>query len=282
MCLGLKITLITLGSLFGAAVLFFLAFLYLSAPGRRPRVMEKYKKIKYAHRGLHGESIPEKSLAAFAEAKRAGYGVELDVRLSRDGRLVVFHDDTLLRMCGVDGRVSDYTYGELSKMRLLGTDEKIPLFSQVLDLLGGEVALLVEIKMKTGDTRVAEETLLEIKDYNGPLIVESFNPFALRVVKKARPDIPRGILSMNYMNEEKHKGKLLYRLLKNLCLNFLMRPDFLSYRAEDSGDKALRLIRRLFATPTLAWTVTSAEEEKRVTEAGFDSVIFEDYLPNGG
>ena len=154
MCLGLKIAFVTLGSLLSAVLLCFLAFLYLAAPGRRPGVMEKYKKIKYAHRGLHGESIPENSLAAFAEAKRAGYGVELDVRLSRDGRLVVFHDDTLLRMCGVDGKVSDYTYGELSKMRLLGTDEKIPLFSQVLDLLGGEVALLVEIKMKTGERGV--------------------------------------------------------------------------------------------------------------------------------
>ena len=259
-----------------------LLLLYLIAPGRRSAVMENYKRIKYAHRGLHSIGIPENSLPAFREAKRMGYGIELDVRLSRDGELVVFHDDTLLRMCGTEGCVSDYTYAELSEMRLLGTEERIPLFRDVLRLVDESVALLVEIKMKSGESGIAEKLIEEIKDYRGPLIVESFNPFALRTVKKARPDIPRGILSMNYMKEEKHKGKLLYRLLKNFCFNFLMRPDFISYKTSDHKDTAFRFLRRAFGTPVLAWTVTSAEEEDRAISWGFDSVIFEDYYPSQG
>ena len=100
--------------------------LYMISPGKKRSEMEKFKEIKYAHRGLHDATKAENSLSAFAAAKEKGYGIELDVRLSKDGELVVFHDDNLTRMAGIDGKVVDFTAEELSKMSLSGTSDGAP------------------------------------------------------------------------------------------------------------------------------------------------------------
>ena len=275
----LKITLIILAVFSFLALVISLSVLFMIAPGKRRKEMEKYKKVKFAHRGLHGYTVAENSLTAFAEAKKMGYGIELDVQLSRDGQLVVFHDSTLNRVCGIDGRVKDFTVEELRKMSLSGTSDTIPTFQEVLSLINESVPLLIEIKMDAGESGIAERFIEEIKDYHGEYIVESFNPLALRTVKAARPDILRGILSMDYMTEEKYRGKITYRLLKNLLLNFLMRPDFIAYRHTDYKNTGLRFVRRTFGTPLFAWTIKSAQAEAEAISHGFDSVIFEDYYP---
>ena len=254
--------------------------LYMIWPGKRRREMERYKRVRYAHRGLHGEGSAENSMSAFAAAKEMGFGIELDVRLSKDGELVVFHDDNLTRVVGREGKVVDFTAKELSKMKLAGTSEGIPTFREVLDLIDGAVPLLIEIKMSGEETGVAEKLVEVIEGYKGDYIVESFNPFALRAVKRARPDILLGMLSMEYMKEERFRGKMLYRLLQNLQLNFLVRPDFIAYDKEGYSVPNLRLIRKSFGTPLLAWTVKSQKEEDEAISHGFDSVIFEGYIPN--
>ena len=116
----------------------------------------------YAHRGLYAadQSVPENSLPAFRAAVAAGYGVELDVQLTRDGRVVVFHDDTLLRACGVDARVDAFSFDELTaQMRLFGTQERIPLFSEVLEVLGGRVPVIVELKTGGDKYGLCQRTL---------------------------------------------------------------------------------------------------------------------------
>jgi len=276
-----EIVLTVLLSLAGVALLGFLLWLFLVAPRMSRGKMEKYKSVRYAHRGLHGEGAPENSLTAFSRACDRGFGIELDIRLSSDGELVVFHDETLMRMCTREERVSSLTRSELSKIRLGDSDDTVPSFREVLELVGGRVPLLIEIKQAAGEGNVAERFLSEIADYTGEYIVESFNPFALRTVRRARPDILLGILSTEYMKEERFRGNLLYRQLERLRLNFLARPDFISYDKNGSRVLALRLIRKLFRTPTLAWTVKSEAEEKLAKEQGFDGVIFEKYLPTG-
>ena len=241
--------------------------------------MDRYKRVRYAHRGLHGEGRAENSMSAFAAAKEMGFGIELDVRLSKDGELVVFHDDNLTRVVGREGKVADFTAKELSKMKLSGTSEGIPTFREVLDLIDGAVPLLIEVKMAGDETGVAEKLVEVIEGYKGDYIVESFNPFALRTVKRARPDILLGMLSMEYMKEERFRGKMLYKLLQNLQLNFLVRPDFISYDKDGYSVPNLRLIRKSFGTPLLAWTVKSQKEEDEAISHGFDSVIFEGYIP---
>lgn len=254
-------------------------WLYMIWPGKRRVEMERYKRVKYAHRGLHDSEKAENSMSAFKAAKEAGFGIELDVRLSKDGELMVFHDDNLSRMVGNPGKVVDFTAEELGNMSLLGTEDGIPTLRQVLDLIDGAVPLLIEIKMSTSESGVAEKLIEVIEGYKGEFIVESFNPFALRTVKNLRPDIMRGFLSSVYMKSEKYKGKLLYRLLQNLLFNFLMRPDFIAYEKDGHTVPNLRFVRRVFGTPLIAWTVKSQEEEDKVVSHGFDTVIFEDYIP---
>ena len=109
----------------GAAVLLASVPLFMLAPGRvTKRQRAPFQNVNFAHRGLHSrdKSVPENSLEAFELASRAGYGIELDVQLSKDGQVVVFHDDDLKRVCGVDCRVDEKTYAELTELRLCGTE----------------------------------------------------------------------------------------------------------------------------------------------------------------
>lgn len=269
----------------GALALLLCAFLYLKnvfliAPCKKRRgQMEKYKSVKYAHRGLHDGGRAENSLSAFRAAVEHGYGIELDVRLSRDGELVVFHDPTLNRVCGIEGRVIDMTAEELSKVSLSDTGEGVPTFSQVLKLVDGAVPLLIEIKMEGDEKGVAEKLCAELDGYKGDYIVESFNPIALRIMKKRKPEVLRGILSTRYEDIEKYKGKFLYcTLLQGLYLNFLFRPDFIAYDKEGHAVKNLRKIRMKYGTPLLAWTVKNGEDEAEAISYGFDSIIFEGYM----
>jgi len=240
--------------------------------------MKKFKSRLYAHRGLHNEEKAENSISAFKAAVDAGYGIELDIRLSKDGKMVVFHDDTLDRVCGREGKVIDFTAEELATFKLNGTNDGVPLFSEVLALVDGKVPLLVEIKENPGDSAVSKAACEMLKEYKGDFIVESFNPLSLKTVKENMPEITRGLLSQRYYEYEKYR-KPLYFALQALLLNFLCRPAFIAYDHRHAKAFGLRFIRGFFDVPTLAWTVRSAEEEAIARKNGFDGIIFENYLP---
>ena len=261
----------------GALLLIYAVYLVLIAPGKR-RGVKKYVGTKFAHRGLHDETRAENSMSAFRAAVDAGFGIELDVRLSSDGELVVFHDDTLERVVGKEGRVDAFTADELSKMSLSGTDDGVPRFSEVLSLVDGRVPLLVEIKGDPGNTKVSTRTAEMLKEYNGDFLVESFNPLSLRNVKKTLHNTPCGVLSHKYYEYEKYR-KPLYFLLQILLLNCLCRPAFIAYDHRHYKCSSLRTLRTLFGVTTFAWTIRSEEEETEAYKHGFDGVIFENYVP---
>ena len=252
-------------------------YLFLIAPLNK-KDMKKYQNLNYAHRGLHNSERAENSMSAFRAATEAGYGIELDVRLSKDGQLVVFHDDTLDRLCGISGRVIDFTADELASFKLSGTADGIPRFADVLNLVDGRVPLLVEIKEDPGVSAVSETVCGMLAEYRGDFIIESFNPLSLQTVWKRLPAVSRGILSHRYYEYEQYR-KPLYFLLQSLLLNFLCRPAFIAYDHRHARAFGLWFVRSFFAVPTLAWTVRSAEEEKTARENGFDGIIFENYLP---
>lgn len=258
-------------------VILFLIYLFLIAP-KNKKEMKKFKSRLYAHRGLHNEERAENSMSAFKAAVDAGYGIELDIRLSKDGKLVVFHDDTLDRVCGREGKVIDFTAEELADFKLNGTNDGVPLFSNVLSLVDGKVPLLVEIKENPGDSAVSKAACEMLKEYKGDFIVESFNPLSLKTVKENMPEITRGLLSHRYYEYEQYR-KPLYFALQALLLNFLCRPAFIAYDHRHAKAFGLRFIRGFFDVPTLAWTVRSAEEEAIARKNGFDGIIFENYLP---
>ena len=121
-------------------------FLFLISPRWIGRPDMSRLRVDYAHRGLHGETIPENSLPAFARAVEEGFGIELDVQLSSDGIIMVFHDDTLARMTGAKGKLNEYTCEELQQLHLGDSEETIPTFDQVLEVVGGRIPLLIELK----------------------------------------------------------------------------------------------------------------------------------------
>lgn len=276
----IEIALTVLLSILGVLLLGFLVWVFLTAPRGTRGKMKKFTSVRYAHRGLHGDGAPENSLTAFGRACDRGYGIELDVRLSKSGELVVFHDETLSRVCGIDGKVSDFTAEELSKIPLSDSSDTVPTLREVLALVGGRVPLLIELKRGHGEGSVAKRFLEEIKDYSGEYIVESFNPFELRTVRRARPDLFLGMLSARYTKDEKYRGKPLFRMLERLRLNFLVRPDFIAYDYKDWNVTALRAVKKIFNPPFFAWTVKSEEDEAFARLHGFDTVIFEQYTPD--
>ncbi len=263
----------------GLLLVSFICFIFLVKPSGRRGVMDKFKNIRYAHRGLHGKDVAENSMTAFRLATEAGYGIELDVRLTRDGELVVFHDPKLDRVCGVTGAVADKTLAELKLIHLSGTEDAAPTLSEVLALVAGRVPLLIELKEEPGEYGVTEKTLEVLKGYNGDYMIESFNPLAISRVKKLSPDTVRGFLSQNFGKTEEYRG-FKYFLLEHLMLNAICRPDFIAYSHEDAKMPIFRFVKRFFRTPTLAWTTESPEEDRLALKNGFSSVIFQYYKPN--
>ena len=260
--------------------LLFCVYLFLIAPRKRRAGIDAFKNLRYAHRGLHGGGVAENSRSAFIKAVEAGFAIELDVRLSKDGELVVFHDDTLERAAGICARVDSITAKELGYVKIFGTDDTIPTFSEVLSIVDGRVPLLVEIKEDAGKYCVTEKTIEILSKYNGPFVIESFNPLALGLVKKKMPSVMRGILADDFLKQKKYR-KPMYFLLQFLLLNVVSRPDFIAFSHTGHKNGSLRLARRLFSAPTLAWTVRSEKEERMALWNGFDGVIFENYLPKG-
>ncbi len=254
------------------------AWIYLIAPGSK-RGMDEFIGVKFAHRGLHDSKYAENSLSAFARAVDAGFGIELDVRLSADGELVVFHDDTLERVCGDGRRVIDLTADELSKISLCGTPDTVPTFKQVLSLVNGKVPLLVEIKEGSGDSSVTEATVKMLKTYDGKYIVESFNPYSVKGAKLGLGKIPCGILATASYGESDKQYKLRNFALTNLLTNVICRPAFIAYDRRGGGAFSRFLSGLIFRAPRIAWTVRSKDEEREAYKHGYDTVIFENYIP---
>ncbi len=241
--------------------------------------MNFLRTIPIAHRGLHGKDVPENSLAAFLRAAEAGYAVETDVRLSKDGTLVVFHDDTLTRMTGDPRAVSACTLRELKELSLCGTKEKIPTFAEFLAALG-EVPLLLEIKnmpqVKGGP--LAERIAAEFarSGYRGEYAVQSFQPLYVRAYRTLLPHIPCGVLSAGHLPADGFSppfARIKRRIVTHMSLNAWVKPDFISVAFGDPprGTEKFKGVR-------LSWTVRSEQDEKRA-RALADNIIFEGYRP---
>lgn len=247
---------------------------------RGSKTMDDLRGFRYAHRGLFEKGIPENSLAAFRAAKEAGYGVELDVHLLADGSLAVFHDDTLIRMTGREGKVESLTAGELTHYSLDGTDQTIPLFSQVLEVFDGQVPLIVELKAVGGNqSALCEATCRALEGYGAPYCLESFDPRCIQWLKKHRPGLIRGQLARNYFRD--HRTQLpgiLKFLLTYQLVNFMTLPDFTAYRFQDRKNPGTFLARRLWGAQGVTWTVRTPEDLQTAEKEGW-TVIFEGFHP---
>ena len=228
-----------------------------------------------AHRGLHDikKGIPENSMKAFEEAIKKGVAIELDVRLSKDGRVVVFHDKTLKRMCGVDTPVFDFTYEQLSAFRLKDTDEKIPLLSQVLKLVNGRVPVVVELKESVGVFDLEKRTYYLLKGYKGKYAVMSFNPISLWFFRVFAPDITRGQLISRFKNKKVRKYIERIICASPLVWKLISKPEFIACDLRCvSIETAFQAVD--IGADFLTWTANSKELIESAKQFS-KSVIFE-------
>lgn len=234
----------------------------------------------YAHRGLHGNGIPENSMAAFRKAKECGYGIELDIHLLSDGSLAVMHDSKLKRTTGADGRIEDLTADQLAQYKLEGTDETIPLFSQVLELYNGEAPLIIELKA-VGDNidALCSKACQMMEGYTGPYCMESFDPRCIRWLRKNRPAIIRGQLTENYfVSKTSVLPAFLKFVLRHQLLNFLTLPDFVAYRFADRKTFSNTLVRKFWGVQGVTWTLQTSADYVIATKEGWIP-IFENFAP---
>ncbi len=245
----------------------------------RKKVCLEYAKWPFAHRGLWDpeQKIPENSLPAFEKAVKNHYAIELDVHLTADGQLVVFHDHTLLRMCRKSGVIERMTYEELSRCTLQDTDQRIPLLSEVLDLVDGQVPLLIEMKISGIDLSLCPALADLLAGYAGEYMIESFQPFGLRWFRKNRPEVLRGQLSDRYKASEPMALPLKF-VSTQLLLNWISRPDFIAYNYKNYGSLGSILNAKVFKTPFWVWTVRSEKAYTRCRKK-FNGIIFEKIIP---
>lgn len=256
-------------------------YLFASAPGIHKKT--KWQHLTgwdYAHRGLYDNEhgIPENSMAAFRRAVDKGYGIELDVHLTADNQLVVFHDDTLTRMCGMNKKISSFLYSDLMQLRLLGTEEGIPLFKDVLELIDGKVPLIIELKVDGNNQNLLCPLVWQLLSrYKGDYCIESFHPFVLQWFKRHEPQVVRGQLSCNFFKENPHCDIVLF-LMSNLMTNFFTHPDFIAYKYLDLDNPAVIYNRKLFHIMTVVWTIPGKPTYDRFKNK-VDVMIFEGFEP---
>ena len=236
-----------------------LLFLFLPIGRRKKQGFYGLAAYSYAHRGLHDieHGLPENSLRAFRLAAEYGYGAELDVHLSKDGRLVVMHDESLQRTAGVDRNIADCTAQELDVLHLQGTEEKIPYLEEVLPIFEGRSPLVIEIKSFRKNHAELTEQVCRMLDRFPKLqfCIESFDPRVLFWLRKHRPEIVRGQLAANFIKERSGLSFVTAFLLTHLCANFLTLPHFVAYKYEDRNTLGAVLSRRVWGVQEFNWTL---------------------------
>lgn len=250
------------------------------------RLPQVFLERPIAHRGLHGEGAPENSLSAFRAAREAGYGAELDVQLSADGRAVVFHDDTLDRMTAERGPVAARTADELAGIALAGgREDPIPTLAQALET-AGEAPVLVEVKRQPDAEalgRLAAAVAEAVAAHPGPAAVMSFDPAAALWFRDHAPEVPRGLVSMDFTRRDRGEGDRdgltaeERRALADLAAFDAAGCDFASYRWRDLARPAVQAL-RAWGVPVLCWTTRGPREDAQARELA-DNVTFEGYRP---
>ena len=256
--------------------------------GGMSRVPDWLMHRPIAHRGLHDESraIVENSLPAFWAAARAGYPIELDVRLLADGEVAVFHDRELDRLTGASGAIASRTSKELSTITLSDAstgddpkrdDARIPLLRDVLDLIAGATPLLIEIKNEGEVGALETATAATLLKYRGPFVIQSFNPDTVLWWRERAPDVVRGLLAGDFRYEA--VDEKTRRRLQNMEDLERCAPDFIGYDIRLLPFERVAKERKA-GRPVIGWTARSREDAERALPH-VDNIIFEGFDPTG-
>ena len=224
-----------------------------------------------AHRGLHNDAIAENSIKSFENAINNKMTIELDVHMTKDNKVVVFHDRNLKRMTGLDKNIDECSYEEIKGLTLKDSIEKIPTFEEVLKFVNEKTSLLIEIKNEGKVGTLEEEVKKELQNYKGEYAVQSFNPFVLEWFKKNDPEVLRGQLVGSFKNEDMNGLKKF--VLKNMLLNFKSRPNFIACEFKE-GNKKFIDKQNVNGVPSICWTIRTKEDLK-IALKEYSNAIFE-------
>lgn len=232
--------------------------------------IKDYKFI--AHRGLYNKlDTPENSMKAFSNAIEKGYAIELDVNMTLDGYLVVFHDESLKRMTGIKNNITSLNLNEVKKLKLLGTDNNIPTFEDVLMFVNGRVPLMIEVKTNEKYKEVMPKLMNLLDKYNGEYVIVSFDPRVIYWLKKNALKVIRGQLAAKNIREA--KSKFLKILLGKMFFNFLTKPNLVSYLYTEVDNEFYNKQKKKNRYLAV-WTVKNKEEYEKVINKA-DMFIFE-------
>lgn len=228
-----------------------------------------------AHRGLHDikNGIPENSLISFQKAIEKNYLIELDLHVLKDNSVVVFHDDNLNRMTGINKNLKDCTYDEIKNLSLQNTNSHIPLFSDVLSLVNGSVPIIIELKYDVRCGILEKEVINILQNYSGLFAIKSFSPISVHWFKKNFPEIPRGFLSSTLGKENICILKKI--ALKSKFLLWFLKPDFLSYSIDSLPNNQVANFRKNHIV--LGWTIRSKSDLEKAKKY-CDNFICENIL----
>lgn len=259
-----------------------LIYPWLIRPNQAHRDWSTFTGVDYAHRGLWDQQRPENSLAAFEAAAEAGFGIELDVRLTRDGQLVIHHDASLARMCGEALCIEETDLATLRRCRLLDTDQQIPTLAEVLTLIAGRVPLILELKAAGNAADLASAVHQQMQSYTGVWCVESFHPSALLWFRRHAPQVIRGQLTFDHRGQPGRSLTIRLRdfFIASMLGNALSRPDFIaSEAATEQADRLPMCLLRQMQPRWVAWTIRSPEELAACRDR-YDLIIFEGFQPD--
>ncbi|AXI48308.1 phosphodiesterase [Sulfitobacter sp. SK012] len=241
-----------------------------------------FSRVPLAHRALHdiADGRPENSRAAVRAAIAAGYGIEIDVQLSADDVAIVFHDYALDRLAKATGPVRLRGASELAGIPLIGNDEGIPNLSEILDLIAGQVPVVIEVKDQDGAMGknvgpLERATAQALVGYTGDVAVMSFNPHSVALMRDLMPSVPRGLTTSGYLYDE-------WPLPKPICDRLRDIPDyddvgacFISHDIDDLDRQRVKALKQDGAV-ICCWTVRSAGEEAEARKIA-DTITFEGY-----
>lgn len=226
-------------------------------------------KNKIAHRGLFdNKKIPENSIKSFKDAVKKGYVIEFDVHLTKDKKIVVFHDMDLDRMTKKTGPIKELTLEELQKIKLLDTNYNIPSLDEVLDVIDGKVPILIEIKYDVKGFELPRLLLKRLKEYNGEVAIQSFDPFYVSYLRFHKNDYLRGLLIGSF------RSKIKNIFINNLILLpfniFISKPDFLAVDKKLYKNKKVKSFKK--KKTVVAWTMKSKEDIEKYKDK-YDNII---------
>ena len=219
-------------------------------------------------------------MAAFEAAIEANCAIELDVQITADNQLLVFHDETLQRLCGRLDRVIDLPFNELRTITYSNTQDTLPSLADVFALVHGRVPIIIEVK---SDYRVIgqrpQAIIKALQTYSGHVAVMSFDPNIMLSLRRAKLACPLGLVSELFASKRWPQLSLWQRFAYRQMLSLKkLQPDFLGYRVDDLPHGPVSKF-RANGGKVISWTVKSPEQLERA-HAFADVPVFEGLSPS--